>query len=137
AYVLRFLRRHGVDVRLQAQAVRVEPRCIHLAGGTSVEGFTIIWTAGVRPPQVVLDLPLLHAADGRIQTDDTFRALDLSGRPLDDVHVIGDCAAVSDGHGDYHPRLAQVAVGSGRRVGENLVRQARGEAPRPYTFHLK
>ncbi|MBI1795709.1 MAG: FAD-dependent oxidoreductase [Candidatus Eisenbacteria bacterium] len=137
AYVLRFLERRGVDVRLGAAATRVEPRAVHLADGTVVEGFTLIWTAGVRPPEVIRDLPLAHAKDGRIVVDGRLRALDPSGTPLDDVLVIGDCAAASDERGGYQPRLAQTAVASGRRAGDNLVRRARGLAPRAFSMKLK
>ncbi|MBI3538690.1 MAG: FAD-dependent oxidoreductase [Candidatus Eisenbacteria bacterium] len=137
AYVLRFLERRGVDVRLGAAATRVEPRTVHLADGTVVEGFTLIWTAGVRPPEVIRDLPLAHAKDGRIVVDGRLRALDPSGTPLDDVLVIGDCAAASDERGGYQPRLAQTAVASGRRAGDNLVRRARGLAPRAFSMKLK
>jgi NADH dehydrogenase len=137
AYVRRFLERRGIEVRLGAHAVRVEPRCVHLADGSTAEGFTIIWTAGVRPPEVVRGLPLAHANDGRVVVDETLRAIDPSGRALDDVLVIGDCAAASDGKGGYQPRLAQTAVASGRLAGENLVRRARGQAPRPFGFKSK
>jgi NADH:ubiquinone reductase (H+-translocating) len=137
AYVLRFLQRHGVEVRLRAQATRVEPRRVHLADGTTAEGFTLLWTAGVRPPDVVRGLPLSHTNDGRVIVDECLRAVDPSGHPLEDVLVIGDSAAASDGHGGYQPRLAQTAVASGRLAGENLVRRARGETPRPFGFKSK
>src|SRR5439155_2796494 len=108
AYVQRFLERRGVQVRLQAPVVRVDPRCVRLADGSVAEGFTLIWTAGVRPPQVVRGLPLAHADDGRVRVDPRLRALDPDGRPVEDVFVIGDCGAVADGRGGYLPRLAQV-----------------------------
>jgi NADH:quinone reductase (non-electrogenic) len=132
SYVLRFLERHGVAVRLRATATRVEPKRVVLADGSVVEGFTLIWTAGVRPPELVRGLPLLHGEDGRVRVDDRLRALSPAGEALDHVYVIGDCAAAADGRGGYLPRLAQTAVATGRYVGDLLVRRALGRLDEPF-----
>ena len=137
AYVLSFLERHGVTVRLRATVTRVEPRCVQLADGSVVEGFTLLWTAGVQPPALVRDLPLMHSDDGRVRVDDHLRALDPGGQPLDDVLVIGDCGAVADGQGGHFPRLAQTAVATGRYVGDALVRRALGQSAEPFAYHGK
>src|SRR5438874_203546 len=54
-YVHRFLVKRGVRLLLGSNAARVEPKRIHLENGTTVEGFTILWTAGVHPPEVVAE----------------------------------------------------------------------------------
>jgi NADH dehydrogenase len=133
-YVQRHLERHGVRVRLGVPAARVEPRAVTLADGTRVPGFTLVWTAGVRPPDLVRELPLLHAPDGRVRVDAHLRALAPDGTPRDDVHVVGDCAAAALEGGGYQPQLAQTAVAMGSHVGEALVRRAEGRAPRPFGF---
>jgi NADH dehydrogenase len=137
AYVLRFLEHHGVVVRLRSPVARVEEKRVHLAGGEVVEGFTILWTAGVRPPDIVRELPLLHARDGRVQVDDHLRALDSNGKPIENVYVIGDSSAAPDGHGGYVPRLAQTAVATGRYLGRQLVKRAEGKAGGPFFYHGK
>src|SRR5258705_396062 len=90
AYVYRFLVHRGVRMLIGRPAARVEPKCVHLADGSKVEGFTIIWTAGVRPPDLVTGLPVLHIKDGRVRVDDYLRALDPEGKPIEDVFVAGD-----------------------------------------------
>jgi NADH:ubiquinone reductase (H+-translocating) len=62
------------------------------------------------------------------------RALGPGGAPLDDVFVVGDCAAGDRGDGVPHPMLAQTAIHMGAHVGANLVRRARGRTPRPFAF---
>jgi NADH dehydrogenase len=134
AYVLRFLQRRGVQVRLSARVARVEPRRVHVQGAAPVDAFTILWTAGVRPPDVVRQLPFLHSEDGRVRVDDRLRALDPDGRPVENVYVIGDCAASDRGDGTWQPRLSQTAVAMGSYLGASLVARATGKSVPPFGF---
>jgi NADH dehydrogenase len=135
AYVHRHLERRGLIIRLNARVMRVEPKVVQLTDGTRFEAFTIVWTAGVRPPDVVTELPLLHAKDGRVRVDEQLHALLPDGKPLAEVYVIGDCAAADRGDGTYHPGLSQTAIKMGSHVGETLVRQAQHRPPRRFEFH--
>jgi len=121
-------------VRLNVPVTRVEEKRLWLADGSAVDAFTIVWTAGVRPPDLVRELPLLHIGDGRVRVDPRLRALDLDGRPREDVYVIGDCAAAESAAGTFHATLAQNAVKMGTAVGEDLVRRAEGRPPAPAHF---
>src|SRR6185436_1496203 len=134
AYVLRFLERRGVHVRLNARVSRVEPRSVQLDGGGAVDAFTVLWTAGVHPPELVQALPFQKARDGRVRVDDFLNPLDTEGRPVQDVYVIGDCAFSLRGDGRFQPALSQTAIAMGTRVGKNLVRRAQGRAPEKFQF---
>jgi NADH dehydrogenase len=134
AYVLRFLERRGVTVRLGARVARVEEKRITLADGAVLEGFTILWTAGVCPPAWVRELPLQHSPDGRVRVDSTLRALDPAGNALDELYVIGDCAAALRADGRFQPALSQTAIAMGSYVGARLIDQARGRTSRPFQF---
>ena len=133
-YIRRYLEQRGVEVRLDARVRRVEDKRVWLEDGTCRDAFTILWTAGVHPPEVVRDLPLLHSRDGRVRTDGRLRALDPAGAVREDVYVIGDCAAVEITPGVYHAQLAQTSVAMGSHVGDELVRSARGQPPHPFRF---
>lgn len=134
-YVHRFLEHRGVRVHLSARVTRVEPRRVHLADGRSLDGFTLLWTAGVAPPEVIRDLPLAHHTDGRLIVDPHLRALDAHGAVREDIFVAGDCAASPDAEGRMQPRLAQTAIAMGSHVGDSLVRISRGRPLAP--FHWK
>lgn len=134
AYVLRFLERRGVHVRLGARVSRVDPRCVRLDGGASLDAFTILWTAGVHPPEFVRALPFQKSKDGRVRVDDQLRALDLEGGPVDDVYVIGDCAASLRKGGRFQPALSQTAIAMGTLVGRNLKRRAQGRPPERFAW---
>lgn len=133
-YVRRHLEHRGVRVELSARAVRVEPRKVTLADGRTFEAFTLLWTAGVRPPDLVRDLPLAHVPDGRVRVNEHLHPLDPGGTPREDVYVIGDCAASERPDGRLQPQLSQTAIAMGTHVGDALVRRARGLAPRPFRF---
>jgi NADH dehydrogenase len=134
AYVLDFLERRGVHVRLSSRVTRVEDKRVYLGDGTHLDAFTILWTAGVRPPDLVRELPLRHASDGRVRVDEYLRALDPSGKPVEGVYVIGDSAASMRDDGKLQPALSQTAVAMGSHLGATLVGQARGRAPEPFRF---
>jgi NADH dehydrogenase len=134
AYVQRYLERRGARVRLRALVARVEPRRVILSDGEALEAFTILWTAGVCPPPLVQQLPLRHAPDGRVIVDECLRAVDPGGRVLEDVYVIGDCAASRRADGSTQPALAQTAIAMGQYVGDRLERRARGRTAGPFEF---
>ncbi len=134
AYVLRFLERRGVSVRRDARVARVEDKRVTLTDGTVLEAFTLLWTAGVHPPALVRELPLLHTPDGRVKVEDTLRALDPAGHPLDDVYVIGDCAAALRADGRFQPALSQTAIAMGSYVGKRLIAQAVGHPVPAFQF---
>ena len=134
AYVARFLARRGVRVELGALVRAVEPHAVVLSDGRRLDAFTIVWSAGVTPPPLVRELPLLHHTDGRVRVDDQLRALAPDGAPLDDVYVIGDCAAALRADGRMQPQLSQTAIAMGSHVGRTLVRRAQGRPARPFSF---
>ena len=101
----------------------------------TIDAFTIVWTAGVYPPQLVRDLPLRHVPDGRVIVDECLRAVDPEGRALEGVYVIGDCAGARRPDGRLQPQLSQTAIAMGQYVGNRLVRRARGLDTGPFKFH--
>lgn len=133
-YVRRHLERRGVRLELGAAVRAVEPRRLVLADGRAIEAFTIVWTAGVRPPDLVRDLPLARHRDGRVLVDAHLHALAPDGTPREDVFVIGDCAASARADGTLQPQLSQTAIAMGAHVGETLVRIARHRPVRTFRF---
>jgi NADH dehydrogenase len=134
AYVRRFLERRGVRVETSARVTRVEPKRVHLADGRCFDGTTLIWTAGVRPPALVRELPLAKHRDGRLLVNERLHPFDADGRPREDVFVIGDCAASPKPGGAMQPQLSQTAIAMGSYVGKSLVRAAHGRPSKPFRF---
>ncbi len=133
-YVERFLAQRGVRLRLNCRVARVEEKRLHFQDGGSLEAFTIVWTAGVHPPDLVRGLPLKQTKDGRLIVDDQMRVLDPDGHPLDHVRAIGDCAAYTNAAGETSPTIAQSAVSMGGWLGRALVQEATGRPVKPFSL---
>jgi len=133
-YVHRFLERRGVKLVLNAKVDRVEAKRVSYSGGKFADAFTILWTAGVIPPTLVTELPVKHHKDGRVVVDDRLRAIGQDGAPLEDVYVLGDCAASLRPDGRMQPALSQTAIAMGTYVGETLARRAKGGSTEPFRF---
>jgi len=134
AYVKRFLARRGVRIELGSLVQRVDPHSVTLADGRTLGAFTIVWTTGVTPPELVRSLPVLHHKDGRVCVNEHLQALLPDGSPLEDVYVIGDCAAAKRADGRMQPQLSQTAIAMGIHVGKTLVRRAHGKPPTRFSF---
>ena len=133
-YVHRFLDRRGVKVLLRSPVERVEPSSVHVRGGGRVEAFTIIWTAGVYPPAPVRDLAVQHHGDARVLVDEYLRARRADDTPLEDVYVLGDCAASRRPDGTMQPALSQTGIAMGSYLGRQLERRAQGKPPERFEF---
>jgi len=133
-YVERFLAQRGVRLRLNCRVARVEEKRLHFEDGGSLDAFTLVWTAGVHPPDLVRNLPLQHTRDGRLVVDDQMRVVTPEGTTLDHVRAIGDSAAFTTPGGDVSPTIAQSAVAMGAWLGDALVREATGRPTRPFTL---
>jgi pyruvate/2-oxoglutarate dehydrogenase complex dihydrolipoamide dehydrogenase (E3) component len=107
-------REEGIDVRLDAEAERVEPGIrVHLSGGDTLETERLLVATGRRPNVDGFGFEQLGVTVGRrgIEVDETLRA-------ADDVWAVGDATGVAllTHNGKYQARVAaeNVAGGSAR-----------------------
>jgi NADH dehydrogenase len=131
-YTLKELSRRGVEVHLGALVADASADHVSTRDGTRYGTRTIVWTAGVRPSDLVdpLDPPSTRAH--RFDVDDRCRVI---GIPH--AYAIGDSAAVHDRAGDVLPMLSPPAMQEGRFVARHIVATARGEDTKPFRYHDK
>jgi NADH dehydrogenase len=122
-YARRELQRRNVEVRTETLVASADDAGVTLHDGTRVETASMVWTAGVRPND------LLHDEPRRIDVDDHLRVVDAA-----DVYAIGDVAAVHDRHGHVLPMVSPPAMQAGRYVARHIVD---GGAPRPFRYRDK
>lgn len=121
------LERLGVEVR-RGEIAKVTPGSVHLVGGDEIPADAVLWTSGVR----VSPLPALAGLDtdeqGRIVTDPMLRSV---SHP--NVYAIGDAAAIRQRYGLMHG-TCQGGMPTGVHAAVSIVRELRGERPRPFRF---
>lgn len=123
------LQQKGVEIRFGARVESYDGQVITLASGEKLPARTLIWAAGIRAAEVVQNLPLEHAAAGRVRVLPT---LQLPGHPQ--VFVIGDAAYLEDEQGKPLPMVAPVAMQQADAAVENLHRLLSGEPLRPFRY---
>lgn len=127
------MRERGIDVRLATRVVEAGPRSVTLSGsgGEEVIGAeTLIWTAGVSPPDWVSALPL-STEDGSLRVGPT---LQVEGRER--VFAVGDVALLDDPRtGRPYPRVAPIAISQGVRAAGNIENLHFGRELEEYHAH--
>ena len=129
-YTERKLRERKVEV---IGGVRVagydDGSLVRLSDGNSIPASTLIWTAGVKPSQVIAQLPW-HKERGRLLVNDFLQVPGVPG-----LWAAGDCAAVPDGTSrKFHPPTAQHGLRQGRVAAKNLEAAILGRPLTPFVF---
>ena len=130
----------GVELVTGARIQKVEPDKITYTMGKDEEettgtttGKTIIWTTGVSGSPIVQADEALKARRGRsIPTDH----LTVEGH--DDAYIIGDVAAVMPPEGGRpYPTTAQIALGMGKYVAEDLANRIKNgsQLAKPFVYN--
>ena len=122
-YARKELERLGVDVRTNTLVASADDKGVVLHDGAEVPTATMVWTAGVRPNDIVHDTPR------RLEVDDHLRVVDAHG-----AFAIGDAAATRDRHGNVLPMISPPAMQAGRYVARHIVD---GGAKRPFRYRDK
>ena len=126
-YAFKRLQKMGVEIRLRAQVSQVTPESVQFSDGTSLALETVIWTAGVQGRPVNAELPVLR--NGQVKVLPTLQSPD---HP--EVYITGDLAYLEEA-GFPEPMLGPVATQQGDAAARNILRQANGQAPRPFHYH--
>ncbi len=129
AFTLRKMRRRGVDVRLEARAVRVTDRAVQLESGELVSAGTVICTIGTQPNALIQALPVPKQR-GRLAVNP-----DMSVPGVDGIWAVGDCAAVvNELDRKISPPTAQFAEAEATQLAANIVARLNGRATQPFRF---
>jgi NADH dehydrogenase len=122
-YARRQLELRGIDVRTNTLVESADDKGVVLHDGARVATATMVWTAGVRPNDVLHDKPR------RIDVDAHLRIVGAR-----DAFAIGDVAAGHDRDGNVLPMLSPPAMQEGRYVARSILE---GGSRRPFRYHDK
>jgi NADH dehydrogenase len=87
-YAERKLRERKVKVMKGLRVVSYDGSIVLLSDGTTLPAATLIWTAGVKPPEIIKSLPLENNR-GRLRVNEYLAIPGVKG-----LWTAGDCAAV-------------------------------------------
>lgn len=129
AFTLRKMRGRGLDVRLNARAVSVTDRGVHLDGGDIIEGGTVICTIGTQPNSLLDQIPAAKTR-GRLTVNP-----DLSVPEVEGIWAAGDCAAVVNAwDGKPCPPTAQFADAQAKQLASNIIARLQGQPTQPFRY---
>jgi NADH dehydrogenase len=129
AFTLRKMRGQGVDVRLNARAVTVTDRGVHLDSGDIIQGGTVMCTIGTQPNALLEQIPAAKLR-GRLTVNS-----DLSVPGVDGLWAAGDCAAVVNAwDGKPCPPTAQFADAQAKQLASNVIARLKGQPTHPFRY---
>ena len=121
----------GVEVRTGARVTEVRRDGVELAGGKFIPSELVVWSAGVRGPDVLKNLDGLEATS----------ASQLVVRPTlqttrdDDIFALGDCAyLIQDGETRPVPPRAQAAHQQASYLFKQIPRRLAGQPVAPFRY---
>ena len=129
---LKLLENLGVRVHVSSKVAAITSDGVKLANGTFIPAELVVWTAGVKAPDVLRNL------DG-LETNRINQLLvrsTLQTTRDDNIFAIGDCAACpwEDRPGNFVPPRAQAAHQQATHVVKQIRRRLSGEPLQPWRY---
>jgi NADH dehydrogenase len=127
----RLLVQLGVEIRTGARVTEVRPDGICLAGGDFIPSELVVWSAGIRGPDVLKNLDGLEASpSGQLVVHPT-----LQTTRDDNIFAMGDCAyLVPDGEKRPIPPRAQAAHQQASHLLKQIKRRLEGQPIEPFVY---
>ena len=124
--------KRGVEVRLNTSVAAANFREITLADGETMPISVFVWTAGVKPDEIIENLPF-PKEKGRLLTDEYLQI-----KSAENMWAVGDCAAIPDreNNGFYTP-LAQHAERQGAAAASNIIASVKQTDNRKQAFRYR
>lgn len=126
AHAMKRLGREGIEILYHSRVTQCFENAVEMNGEEKLPAGTIVWTAGVRAPDLVEALPGPHDRAGRARVNEH---LQLENYP--EVFVAGDSSVAPDANA---PQVAPVAIGHGKLAARNIAHRERGEPLKSYRY---
>jgi len=130
AYVMKHLKRIGIEVRLRSRVTRIWKEGVEINGTEVVPTSTVIWVAGVVAHPLIAELSVSRDNIGRVLVNEYMEVPEIAG-----VYAVGDCAHFKDPRsGQPIPPRAHTAVRQASIVAHNVLADIRGRDRKPYHY---
>lgn len=130
AYVMNYLRRTGIEVRLKSKVTKVWDNCLEVNNSEIVQTNTLVWMTGIVANPQIAALKVEKDNIGRVIVNDFLEIPDFPN-----VYAGGDCAHFVDPkNGRPIPPLAHNAVRQAKVIAYNVLADIRGTSKRKYRY---
>lgn len=119
----RYLKKHKVELLLNAPIVEVAKDHIKLKDGRQIPTHTLIWTAGVKGTSDAADFGLESARGQRLVANEYMQA---KGYEDKNIYIIGDLVFYEEFPGTPTPQIVQAAEQTGHTAAANIVADIKG-----------
>ena len=126
-------KKEGIEFKMNSMAKDATRDKLMLDNGENISTYTIIWTAGVTPDELVKKLNCEHDKKGHLQTRDNLELTSFSN-----VYAIGDCASITNPFsGKSYPPTAQHAIKQGQLAARNIINNIEGKKPKKIRYKTR
>lgn len=125
-YTMRVLSKQNITVRTGSLVREVRDDCVVLKDGEVIPAGLTIWSAGIRPTELVDTTDFSKDPRGRIVVNSRLQVT-----YHQDIFALGDCSFIP---GKEYPTTAQVAQQQGKYLGKELNTWAAGRTPKPFWY---
>src|SRR5919197_4177949 len=116
-WAMQKLKIRGVRFIMNRQIKGISPTSTKLDNGDTLYTYTVVWSTGVTPSELIANLPCDHDKGQRITTNQFLEVPKYPG-----VYAVGDCASITDPHtGKPYPPTAQHAIRQGKVAAKNII----------------
>lgn len=125
-----YLKKLGVNVRLNTRVVDFDGKFVKLATGETIRTDNLVWAAGVKANFIEGLNPEVIVRGGRLKVN---RYNQVEG--YQNIFALGDVALMAEEkYPNGHPQLAQAAIQQGKLLSENLRKLKRGESLKMFEY---
>jgi NADH dehydrogenase len=115
--------KEGIEFKMNRMAKGTTANRLILDNDEYISTYTIIWTAGVNPDEIIKRLDCEHDKKGLIKTNEM---LQLENYP--NIYAIGDCASTINPFNEKpYPPTAQHAIKQGQLAAKNIINHIEGK----------
>ena len=126
------LAKMGVELVLGSPLAKVEEGSATLQDGRVIPAQTVVWCGGAKADPDAVGWGLAVDASGRLVIDTSLKAED-----HDAIYAVGDVSALRDPKTNrVLPMLAQFAIREAAHAAQNILRELRGGAMKPFEPHM-
>ena len=130
SYVMKHLKRTGIEVRLKSKVTRIEQGSVEINGEEVVPTCTVIWVTGNVANPLIAGLPVDRDNIGRVQVNKYLEVPKMTG-----VYALGDCAHFKDPQsGQPIPPRAHTTVRQATVIAQNILAEIRGRDKKSYRY---